>query len=350
MIIGNAIMLGGAGGASKIFGDGSDGVGLFTSNTTWLAETEDTGMIIKNFESLTISEGATVSAGNRNCGMIIRVKGDCTIHGTLANKMSCKTLLDSDGVDFSLYPASMLSSKAGDGGAGGTGSINTTATNRGTGGSGMVGRFYGGGWSGGGGGGNGDADYTPGNGGSASDVTTAISNIFVGGAGGARFASGKAGTYGGGGGANGNYANSAGGSGGSGPGSYGGPAANQSSKLCGGGAGNYGGGVIILLVGGKLTITGGIDCSGSNGGDSGVSGEYCFPGGPGGGGGGGRIFICHKGAIVNNGILNVNGGESGAILGKAYGGNYQVAIAGTAGSVGTIAVKDLKQYKREDVA
>lgn len=354
MIYGQPITFAGAS-APKLFGNGSDGVGLFTSSTTWLAETEDTGMIVKNFESLTISQGVTVAAGNRNCGMIIRVKGDCTIHGTLANKMSCKTLLDSDGVDFSAYPASMLNGVAGDGGAGGKGAVRYTI--QGPGGSGMAGRFYGGGWSGGGSGG-GSTGYSttnqrlPGDGGSVANVTTATTAIFVGGAGGPRSGHGKAGTNGGGGGGSGHSSpNSSGGPGGTGPGANGGGGVsdNTYNGNMGGGAGNYGGGVIILLVGGNLKITGSIDCSGCNGGSSGVANDYTYQGGPGGGGGGGRIFICHKGDISNTGTLNVNGGSSGSILGKNYA-DTTAAVAGTAGTAGTTAVKTYEQYKKEDAA
>lgn len=353
MIYGQPITFSG-GGAPKLFGDGSDGVGLFTADTTWEAETEDTGMIVKNFESLTISEGVTVSAGNRNCGMIVRVKGDCTIAGSLVNKMSPKTILDSDGVDFSIYPASMLNGTAGNGGDGGT--CNSTTDSYGltykgaSGGSGMTGRFYGGGWSGGGASGiayrNSGNGYGAGSraGGSSAGITTAVSNIFVG--------STNAGQYGGGGGW---YYSSYTGYNGTG-----GNGAGGAGTTLGGGAGNYGGGVIILLVGGNLIITGTIDCSGSNGGAGGDASKVPsdltvkYGGLGGGGGGGGRIFICHKGTISNNGTLNVNGGAAGADGdGGSYptGGNYGTnGSAGIAGSIGTTAVKTYKQYKKEDVA
>lgn len=366
MIYGQAVTFGvsSGGGAPVIFGDGSDGVGLFSADTTWLAETQDTGMIVKNFESLTIPEGVTVSAGNRNCGMIIRVKGNCTIAGTLANRMSPKVILDSDGVDFSVYPASMLSGLAGDGGDGGNGVrayyLGNTFNKRGyegIGGTGMVGRFYGGGWSGGGGGGGSCTDYEfggkGGDGGSVNDITTAIADnlLFVGGAGANFNSSGNNGSYGGGGsGANGNGNGTSTCVGGSGPGGEGkGFIASGTLYPAGGGAGNYGGGVIILLVGGNLTITGTIDCSGCNGGGSGTSSNL-GGGGSGGGGGGGRIFICHKGTISNSGILNVNGGLAGDIN-TTYGTSVQLAATrGIDGTIGTTAVKTYEQYKKEDVA
>lgn len=366
IINGQPITFGGSGSSTpEIFGDGSDGVGLFTANTTWNAETEDTGMIIKQFESLTISQGVTVSAGNRNCGMIVRVKGDCTIHGTLANQMSCKTLLDSDGVDFSMYPATLLTGTGGNGGAGGNSYWSSNVTWRGTGGSGMIGRFYGGGWSGGGAGGvwpiaNSSKNAHGGTGGSTTSVTTAISNIFVGGAGqrNTGHGPGGAGSYGGGGGgASGSISITYqsygyGGNGGSGAGSSGLPGNDSGGSTDagagGGGAGNYGGGIIILMVGGNLTITGAVNCSGAIGGSGGTCRYSTQAGGAGGGGGGGgRIFICHKGTISNTGTLNVNGGSGGT--GVNYNG-VNGGFSGNAGSIGTTAVKTYEQYLAEDVA
>ena len=331
---------GGVGGGKKvpaIFGDGSDGVGLFVSDTTWNAETEDTGMIVKNFESLTISEGITVSAGNRNCGMIIRVQGDCTIAGTLANKLSCKTLLSSDNVDFSSWPLTMLSGKAGDGGSGGKGRYQDAATPA----AGMTGRFYGGGWSGGGA----SRNYA---GGSANNITTAT-EMFVGGLG------AQNGSFGGGaGGAPG--APGIGGMdtrGGNGPGENGAAFSNINyTYYSAGGAGNIGGGVIILLVGGNLNITGLIDCSGNKGGNGGSNGggNSSFCGSGGGGSGGGRIFICHQGTISNAGTLNVSGGVGGKVGQWAGLNNHDDGNPGATGGDGTTAIKTYDQYKEEDVA
>ena len=254
-------MIGGGSQVSNVFGDGSDGHVIISTDTLWNAETEDTGMIVKNFESLTIAKNVTVSAGNRNCGMIIRVKGDCTIHGTLKNKLSCKTLLDSDNVDFSSWPLTMLSGKGGDGGNGGSCNDATDSWNKvykgASGGIGMTGRFYGGGWSGGGS--SGLAYINSGNqqgkganaGGDATEITTVIADVFVG--------TYVAGTYGAGGGWKISDYDSYKFLGASGPGG--------SVKTMGGGCGNIGGGVIILMIGGKLTFDGIIDCSGNPGGN-----------------------------------------------------------------------------------
>lgn len=347
------IPLAGTQSVPEIFGDGSDGVGLFTSNTDWIATNQDMGMIVKNFESLTISQGVKVGAGNRNCGMIVRVQGNCTIHGTLANKMAPKTLLDSDGVDFSMWPITLLSGTGGAGGAGGNGSKQYASSSPSSGGAGMPGRFYGGGYSGGGGG----SGSSPGGaGGSAAGITTAT-QLFVGGATPTSNYGKNPGTYGGGGSCYTSFAN-AGPAGGSGPGGAGGACSTGndpgSSYGASGGAGNYGGGVIILLVGGDLTITGSIDCSGCKGGTGGWGSTWntdlagFLAGGPGGGGGGGRIFICYRGEYNNTGTLNVNGGAAGDVDMRRTTESQKPGY-GTAGSIGTIDVKTYEQYLEEDV-
>ena len=347
-IIGRAMVAGG--GTNKvpqIFGDGSDGAVIINSNTTWNAETEDTGMIVKNFETLTIPNGVTVSAGNRNCGMIIRVQSDCFIAGTLVNRLSCKTLLSSDNVDFSSWPLTMLSGKGGDGGNGGSGRYAPTVT---VGGSGMTGRFYGGGWSGGGAGGSGTTAVKL-HGGSVDTLTTAVTTALF--AGGTAMLTANTTELGnginGGGGAGYTASNGNGGNGGTGAGTAG-SAPTGFDSCGGGGAGNYGGGVIILLVGGKLTFSGTIDCSGGPGGEGGAAGSASssYGGNGGGGAGGGRIFICHQGSINNTGTLNVSGGAAGA-------GGKEVAFStkgnpGTAGTNGTTVIKTYDQYKKEDVA
>lgn len=335
----------------SIFGDGSNAGATISQAVTWSAETEDTGFIEKNFTTLTVTETGSISAGNRNAGMIIRVQGDCTIAGSIINQMSPKTILDSDGVDFTAkYPLSMLNNTTGSGGAGGNGGRASNNSTTGTGGAGMAGRFYGGGYSGGGGGGA----YSGAAGGSSTNITTAISSIFVGGAAPSKTnVAGNPGSYGGGGGG-GASGYSSYGSGGSGAGGTGGRGGSYGGG--GGGAGNYGGGVIILLVGGNLTITGTIDCSGCTGGTGGAAGGgvgaggYGGAGGGGGGGGGGYIFICHRGDISNTGTLNVNGGAGGST--GSYSSSYpnSAGTAGSAGGIGSTAVKTYEKYMEEDVA
>lgn len=341
-IYGQMAQIGSSGGGAierEVFGDGSDGVGLFTSNTTWNAPTEDTGMIIKQFKSLTIAQGVTVSAGNRNCGMIVRVQGNCTINGTLENRMSPKTLRDVDNVDFSMWPLTMLSLVGGTGGTGGKGAGTAGGGNGGT---GMIGRFYGGGY-GGGGGGSADQKNTSSHrgkdGSSSSLIDTSIADIFIGGT------WSTPALYGGGG-------------AGYESGAQNGPSANgletPSSQGAGSGGGNgaYGGGVLILLVGGSLTIsnTGKLDCSGAKGGNGGKCSSGGASGAGGGGGGGGIIFICYKQSYNNTGNILVNGGAGGAPIG-GYNINYSSypQCFGGVGSDGITSVKTFDQYKEEDV-
>lgn len=83
----------------------------------------------------------------------------------------------------------------------------------------------------------------------------------------------------------------------------------------GGGAGSFTsaqngtGGVIWLIVGGNLTIgaSGVISANGSNGGST-SGGDFNSAGG---GSGGGRIIIAHKGTYTNNGTVQANGGYGG---------------------------------------
>lgn len=100
---------------------------------------------------------------------------------------------------------------------------------------------------------------------------------------------------------------------------------NHGYNGMGGGAGNprggdYGnvgissqtgnGGVIWLIVGGNLTIgSSGIICAdGSNGGGVISGGDFNSGGGA---SGGGRIIIAHKGTYTNNGTVQANGGTGG---------------------------------------
>lgn len=122
----------------------------------------------------------------------------------------------------------------------------------------------------------------------------------------------------------------------------------DSLQSCGGGAGNPGGsgagkyaksgqsgtgGVIVLFVDGDITVnsTGIISCNGMNGGSG-----YNPYGAPGGGSGGGRIFIYHSGEYVNNGSVVCIGGSGGS--------NSTYTSFGDNGGDGTItqAQNDLK--------
>lgn len=317
----------------SIFGNGSDGDAVISGTVTLPVPVPHQSIVEKQYKSLTINAGAILKAAAHNAGLIIRVQGDCTIHGTIDQSgLAPKTNV---GNNYA-YPSQLV---CGNGGNGGRGGSYASGGTYGAGGVAMLKRSYGGGYGAGGGGGNGYG-FTGGAGGSSTGITVDVSNIFLGGAGSAGYAADgtppAAGTYGGGGGSGGTTAGLAGASG---AGSDGVSSTDNSKQIGGsGGAGNYGGGVILLYVGGNLLIDGSIKCNGGAGGAGGravsSSGTYvgCAGGGAG-GGGGGAIYIMYKGSYTNTGILQVNGGAAGA-KGLGQGADYNTA--GTAGGVGSI--------------
>jgi hypothetical protein len=126
-------------------------------------------------------------------------------------------------------------------------------------------------------------------------------------------------------------------------------ASNHSYNGMGGGAGNGAGGstgnvgvnaqngtggCIWLIVGGNITIGGsGIICAdGANGGGINSGGDFNSGGG---GSGGGRIIIAHKGTYTNNGTVQANGGSGGS---KVAG----YSEAGQAGMNGAITVQQIQ--------
>lgn len=292
----------------SLFGDGSDGDFYLAAGETHIeaVTVPHQSVVEKNYKSLTIEAGALYRCSDCNAGLVIRVKGDCTIHGTIDQSGKApKTNLNNNYP----YPEELV---CGDGGDGGKGEYNTgMSTNTYvSGGPGMSARKYGGGYSGGGGGGYSASLSGRGQlGGSAADITVDVSTeqLFVNGSG----------TYG---------------SGGSGH-KY-----TNNPENCGGngGDGNYGGGVVLLYVGGDLLIDGTIKCDGLPGTD----GADGYAGGGGGGGaGGGAIYIAHN--LENptiTGGLEVLAGSPGN-FGDATGGNGKDGTAGSPGTDGTVTVK-----------
>jgi hypothetical protein len=330
-ILGRPITLGGGGKLPDIFGDGSDGDLVIKAGETVTLEVPvpHKSVIEKNYTSITIEAGGTLTTADYNAGLVLRCQGDCVIHGTIDQSGKApKTNPDST----YQYPEELVCGKGGDGGAGG---YDWTPA---PGGVGMPARKYGGGYGGGGGGGSGSESSHPGGNGGNSDgitVNTPDNEMFLGGTN-----NGAPGTNGGGGaggyGINGGYP---GGAGGNGPGQNGG-SGNLGASGGGGGAGNYGGGVVLLYVGENLYFDGRIDCHGENGGSG--SGTQRGHGGGGGGGGGGSIYICHNGTVHNTGALNVNGGIGGGTGGAGEYESYP-AIVGESGSIGTTTIK---QYEK----
>ena len=355
----------GAGSDGNYFGDGSDGALTTSGNVTYTTLNKngsfDADMVVKNYTSLTISSGHLITTDQPCRGLLIYVKGDCTITGTLsmsgrgalANPTvsggSDSAAVNANGIQLPMFKTGgtdtlAAATFAGCGNAAVTAvanqpgiddsddalegtifSIVRTGASAGTGvmaaqhgatgGSGSAGTTGQKSIQTGGGGAGGGFQYgTGGPGGSA----TCFSGGSGGGGGG--LATGQAGV---------DY----GGAGGAGMGSTFGPPPPPSDSA--GGAGNPGGagahsggsgdsgigGLLMLVVGGDLTMTGSVTCQGKTGGQGGS--EYGPNGG--GGSGGGALMIIYAGTLSNSISPNCLGGSAGSPYGGA-GGNGGVHI------------------------
>ena len=95
--IGRTHVIGSAAGAPAAgwFGDGSDGdLTVAARQTLKLDVTTDEGQIVKQYNNLTIEAGAVLKPANRCDGMILLVKGDLTLNGTI-NMDKCCPLIGS---------------------------------------------------------------------------------------------------------------------------------------------------------------------------------------------------------------------------------------------------------------
>lgn len=295
----------GGGGGADYFGDGSDGdLTIATEETYTVQVIEDAESAILNLKSLTIDWGGTLTTSGRCEGLFIKVKGDCTINGTIL--MDKKAPLEpANDADLAQNPCILLlgSPVGGAGGAGANGyNSSYGSTNGGAGGEGYV---FGGGSGGGGGGASGYAPAKADRAGNGSDGTRAPVGVTW------PYQNNPP-LYGGGGyGDTKSYPTL----GGAAPGGSGG---RYGAKGTDGDA--YGGGAIYLFVNGKLTIgtTGVLSANGGNGaaGSYGGGSPYTddtstYYAGPGGGGGGGIICVVYNSTIVNGGKLSVSGGVAG---------------------------------------
>lgn len=324
-------------GNCNYFGSGSDGDVTYSSSTN-LACTLDSDMKVMNYDSLTINSGVTLTTDNRCKGLFIYVKGNATINGTLsmtargasvdpvsagvsATGLRLPMLKSGEtdtlaAADFAGAGSAVISAVGNQPGISGNGKIYTIAragaaggsrSCEGTGGGGSSGA----GQSGGGGGAGGGSGQCGGYG--------AAGTVFSGGSGGA----------------NANRDGAA----------NGGAGGSATEERSGGGAGNPGGsgggnngtagasgtgGLLILVVGGDLTIggSGSIAANGSVGGNSVPCDgcDYSFVDGA--GSGGGNILVLHAGSLSNSGSIAASGGSSG-------GGGYYGSGSGGAGSVQT---------------
>ena len=337
-----SLMAAASGAGANYFGDGSDGALDTTGNVTHTVPSKngsyDGDMVVKQYTSLDINSGHTMTVDQPCRGMLIYVTGNCIIAGTLSMTArgasadatsaggSDSSAVNASGIQLGMFTASgsdTLAAATFDGcgtpavtavanqpaisGDGTLFSIDRAGAAAGTGvftpgGSSTTGDAGDNGSSdaslqtGGGGAGGSKQNATAGSGGS--------STCFSGGSGGGA-------GYGG-----------ASGSSGTGNGGQGGTPGSSAGNV-GGGAGNPGnttgedgtGGLIWLVVGGDLTITGSIVAKGKNGG----GGHYYAAGG---GSGGGAIMILYAGTLSNSGTVSASGGSGGAATRSlgAYGG------------------------------
>ena len=339
--------------AVNYFGDSSDGALTTSGNVTHTVQNKsgsyDGDMVVKQYSSLTISAGHTMTTDQPCRGMFIYVKGDCTINGALSSSAigaladptasggSDSNAVSVSGIQYGALTSGGSSSLTMDGttfngcgtairtaianqtnpssngtiwtigraGVAGGAAVSTSGGGDTDGNNGSAG---GTGQSGGGGSGgiwrHGAASGT-----SQSGAGTA-GTCFSGGSAGGGSASNQddaACTAGSGvtnGGAGGAGCDVGGGSEGGGGGS-GNPGGAGSS---GGAAGTNGtGGILFLVVGGDLTIgaAGTIQANGSAGGGGGSSV------GGGGGSGGGNTVVLYGGTLSNSGAISATGGSGG---------------------------------------
>lgn len=336
-----------AGGAAKtdpIFGDGSDGDLIISAGQTVTLPVDHPhrDIIIKQYKSIRIETGGTLTTAAPNCGLVLRCKGDCVIDGVIDQNGKG----GANNYENTYEYPNVKGGRGGNGGDGGQGGKAYKYTNLagGKGSSGIEGRPYGGGLSGMAGGGAGGQLWAVKGTHSKAATVGGEASVMTG----ATFAHGAAG---------------AGGvwSAPSGETVYNGGRGGQCS-------GNpYGGGAVFLYVAGSATIRGSITCNGLNGqnggnGGSGVcvkthgyGGEADAGGGSGGGGGagGGVVYVCYKGGYLMTGTFSVNAGTAGIGGKPGANGVMQDGSAtaswdskpGTAGTAGTIGQIKIVKYE-----
>lgn len=314
--------------AVNFFGSGVDGA-LVTSGDVLLPANLDGDMVVRNYSSLTINAGHTLTLANRAKGLIVYVEGDAVINGTLS--MTARganadpvadgvpatglqiTMRTPSGTDFG-SPSFSGAGAAAAGAIGnhpvlaGNGTVFTIAR---AGAAGAGGRNASADGDDGGFGTVGSNTLTTGGGGAggtgypnASTITQAAGTAgtaFSGGSGGGGCRDGQAAS----GGAAGIHGGKGGGGCGTGNQASGGGAGNPggSRKVAGNnaGAGNGEdgtGGILILIVGGDLSGSGFIEANGSAGGGAPGESGGSEPDDLGGGGsGGGAVLVLHRGSI-----------------------------------------------------
>ena len=318
------------------------------ANVTFPATT-DGDAIVKQYSSITINSGDTVTVDNKCKGLILYCTGNCTINGTLSmdekgaamNAPTPGGAISPNGLRWVWYapgstggPLSQPDVPLAVLGPAAAAMDNPAAYNEpeittvqsivtgGTGGNNASGNS--GGWparserDGGDGPGEGATGGGGGGTGFAGGGTGGAGYAWCGGGGGGGAGAGgydiagesapPTNTTGGGNGGSGPEGGRVGGGGGAGSPAGEGAPDPDGNGLDGGGAG----GLICLFVQGNIDIgpTGAIKARGGEGGNAAPPGAGSNGGG-GGGAGGGRIIICHGGTYTNNGTVSVDGGTGG---------------------------------------
>lgn len=324
---------------SSWFGTGEDG-DLTVSTDVALPVALDSGQIIKQYNNLTVTSTGVLHPANRCNGMILLVKGDLTVDGTI-HVDKCAPLLN-DNEELAAQEQHIVlcgvtaGGKGGDGGSafGSAPSFATSAA-----GSGGHGFPFGGGF-GGGGGADGYSQYGVWNAGSGDPRPPAGSTIPY-------PANPSSASLYGAGGSGGSNAGSSYALGGGGPGGGG---ANARGNLAGGAGDAIGGGALWIFAQGQVRI-GSTARIGSNGGNGGTSSGrydgstvYHYPG-SGGGGGGGIVCIVHTGDIVNQGNVSALGGTSP--MPSNTNGTTGTSAKGQDGSSGTVLITNISDLLGE---
>ena len=334
-------------------GSGVDGAATISTNTNLTVPNKvgsyDGDMVVKQYTSLTIDAGATLTVDQPNRGLFVMVTGNCTINGTLSmtarggngnpttSGASDSSAVSATGLrlpiiksgstetlaaaDFAGTGSSAVAAVASFPAISGDGKIYTVGRTGGAGGlgktippphadlpkrpgtSGVATLSSGGGGSGGGysegpalwiGAGAAGSVFSggPGGGGSyasSGGMTVAGDGVAYGGAGGQ-------------GGGTAVYNIMSGGAG-----NPGGASPTQDARMDGTG------GLLILIVGGNLTIggSGSIQANGVNGGTGIANPAPHTSYGGGGGSGGGKLLTLHGGTLSNSGTITSTGGSGG---------------------------------------
>lgn len=354
-------------------GDSSDGSLSTTGNVTHTVQNTngsyDGDMVVKQYSSLTINSGHTMTVNQPCRGMFIYVSGNCVINGTLsmtgkggasdptvsggsdsnavgANGLQLGLLTDSgtdtftnDGTGFNGAGTAVRTATANTANISGNGTIFSISKLGATGPTGPTTGFS---YADGNNGTTGGATISTGSGG------TGQTGGFANGSSGSAGDGGDGGAFSGGAGGGGSNANSGGTAHGGDGGNYGGAggdgAVSLTSVSVAGGAGNPGGstvneanygpvfnaptgvgGIIWLVVGGNLTIgaAGKIEAKGLTGGSAYVDG---------GSSGGGAIFVLHTGTYTVDNLNTTPISAAGGIHDNA--GQNTSRIAGDGGAGG----------------